>query len=503
VRTPSTLAWRILVFEGVLAAVFMVIGVTGEFVPAKDPWLQTQPAHAEAHYGQWRSTVGDWAHPAWHSFWIKRNPPKANGPVLVDRRHSRKQLLDTQIGENEYRYNRMHGLGSLGRELEQRGVGFQEIFEPLTGRTLGGASMIFINLPSGDGPDFSHAEVLSLEAFVRAGGGLVLLTDHTNAYFHGEMLSPLARVLGFEMPPVTACDKAPGQTMSPRSTTWIVPRTDGEHVVLRGVDRLGLMTAGALVPLSGSDLTVLAKTSQSGWQDHWNPYKKSKSAGLTGNMAQDPDEPDEAVPVLLAGSVGQGRVVVLSDQNAWGSIMIGMEDNFQLALNAFSWARGAGNDWVAPSPAVEMIAGEAYSCGTVSKDGFHTLFVSMARHAAIQGRRHSCRAGPGEKAATRIWLPGTQPSAADLLASSRTVWMSAPEQDLGEVLGDSALLHENLFFSLWVMTTGQQVLVIENAEWLSNAFLGKERVDPAKSDAQTQRAHQFADAVLAWTYGQP
>jgi hypothetical protein len=492
-----------LILEGILAAVIIVIGVTGEFVPAKDPWLQTPPAHAEAHYGKWRSSAGEWAHPAWHSFWLKRNPPKATGPVLVDRRHSRKQLLNSQIGKNEYRYNHMHGLGSLGGDLEQRGVAFQEVHGALTGRALGGASMIFINLPSGDGPDFSHAEVLSLEAFVRAGGGLVLLTDHTNAYFHGEMLAPLARALGFATPPVTACDKAPGQTMSPRSTTWIVPRTDGDHVVLNGVDRLGLMTAGALIPLSGSGLAVLAKTSELGWQDHWNPYQKPKSAGLTGNMAQDSDEPDEAVPVLLAGSVGQGRVVVLADQNAWGSIMIGMEDNFQLALNAFAWARGAGSEWVAPFPAVEIIAGEAYSCGTVSKNGFHTLFVSSARHSAGQGMRHSCRATPGEQAAARIWLPGTQPSAADLLLSSRSVLLPHPEQVDAEVFGDSVLLFENPFFNLWKMPTGQQILVLENAAWLSNAFLGKERVDPSKSDTQTQRAHQFADAVLTWAYGLP
>ena len=57
-------------------------------------------------------------------------------------------------------------------------------------------------------------------------------------------------------------------------------------------------------------------------------------------MSQDSDEPNEAVPILVAAEIGKGRVVVLGDQNAWGSIFIGLEDNAQLAVNAFAWVRG-------------------------------------------------------------------------------------------------------------------------------------------------------------------
>jgi hypothetical protein len=504
----SKWARRIFALQILVAVPVVLVGITGESVGGSDPWLETLPTHAEAHYGTWRKAGRDWAHPAWHSFWLDRNPPNVHGPVIVDRRHTRKQPLDMGIGPNEYRYNQMHGLGSLGRELQRNGVAFKNVTTPLTGRTLGGASMVFINLPSGDGPGFSHAEVISLGAFVRAGGGLVLLTDHTNAYFHGEMLTPLARDLGFEIPPVTACDKSPGHTMSPKTTTWIVPRTQGEHPILKGVDRLGLMTAGGLVPLPESDFQVLAQTSSAGWQDHWSPFKKPKSAGMTGNMAQDVDEPDEAVPVLIAGNVGQGRVVVLSDQNAMGAVFVGMEDNLQFGLNAFAWARGAGESWLAPSPEVEVVAGEAYACGTVSGGGFHTFFVSTARHASAhntpaRGSRHSCRATPGLRAQTRIWLPGTKPRPEDLKTSLRTILLESPDAGLLPLLGKEKAFKETSLGRLWHLEGGQRVLLSKNPEWLNNRFLGKERSDPAKGDSRTQQAHEWANALLDWAYGEP
>lgn len=491
----------------------VIVGVTGEWESDLEPWLQTPPTHTQAHYGAWRKSGGDWAHPAWHAFWLKQNPPNPVGPVIVDRRHSRKQPLNAVIGPNEFRYNHMHGLGFLGAELQRNGVVFDRANGPLTAKRLGGASMVFINLPSGDGPGFSHAEVLSLNAFVRAGGGLVLLTDHTNAYFHGEMLTPLAHALGFELPPVTACDKSPGFTMSPKSTTWIVPRVQGDHPILKGVQRLGLMTAGALFPAPESELVVLATTSPKGWQDIWNPYKKPKSAGLTGNMAQDVDEPDESVPVLIAGQVGQGRVVVLSDQNAWGSIMVGMEDNFQLALNAFSWAKGHTEAWTIHPPAVEFVAGEAYACGTVSGGGFHSFFISAARQAAARKNsagtpaspwpRHACRATPGPTAESRIWLPRTKPTPTDLQSSSRTVLLAPPDTALKSFLSRQERLQSTRFLDLWRLHSGEQVLLLKHPEWVSNRFLGKGRTVPARAEPPTQAAHKLANTVLAWAYGAP
>ena len=540
----------------VTSATLLIVVCTGEVAPQKKAWLSPQPAYAEKHYGQWRTQYSDWAHPGWHRFWLSRRAPQQGGVVVEDLRHSRKQGLSARLRSDAYQYKRMHGMGLLADLLEGAGVETRTQKSPLTGYSLGGAGAVFLNLPSGDGPPFTHAEVVSLISFVRSGGGLVVLTDHTNVYYHAEMLSPLAERLGFSIPPVTACDKAFGHTMSPKTTTWIVPRTRGQHPILKNVARLGLMTAGSVRPVEDSSLSVLASTSNQGWEDYWHPYRKPESAGFTGNMAQDSDESDAEVPVLLAGEIGKGRVVVLSDQNAWGTIFLGVEDNAQLAMNAMAWASGR-EELPTVSPAnLEFVSGETYACGTVSRTGFHTFYVSAARVgeqiARPQGTRHACRAKPGSGDSARVWLPGSMPSLEDLEQAERSVVIVDPSQkddvaafealgwtvqegvavegqpqwhfelpkpehpvmqaaavsvQLRPVLldvGESLLtIGEQTVLSLWRTPGGREVLVVLDAALFQNGLQGKERANPMRGDAQTQTAQQVAYRVLAWAYGMP
>ena len=490
-----------------LPVIALLIGAVALMEQADEaaPWLQSPPAHAEETYGEWRSTAGGWAVPEWHLAMLALNPPDSEGPILVDRRHSRKQTFDTRLSLTEVRYKRMHGLGELSDILAGLNLPISETTRTLTGKRLGGASALFLNLPSGDGPGFTHAEVVAIESFVRAGGGLVVLTDHSNAYFHAEMLEPLLSRLGVQTPPATACDQEPGFTLSPKTTTWIAPRTHGNHPVVEKVSRIGLMTGGAVVPRdSDGPWSVLATTSGSGWMDHWHPYRRPKSSGFTGNMAQDADEPMGPVPVLAAAEIGAGRVVVLGDQNAWGSVLLGFEDNAQLAANAFLWAAGRPSQSIS-SPAVEIISGDAYACGTVSPPGFHTFFVAAARKGGEHGARHSCRSQPGPSSATRIWLPQRPPELSDLSLSDRHVVVADSESsgELRAVLGLGAGDPEDPWRTLYTAPGGQEVWWIEDAQLLQNRRLGRERV-PLVDEQGTLRAEvRAAFEVLDWAYGSP
>jgi len=538
----------------VTSLVLLVAVFTGEVAIQGKPWLSPQPAYAEKQYGEWRKHHSDWAHPGWHRFWLNRNPPQRTGVILEDLRHSRKQNLADRLEVDAYHYKRMHGMALLADLMKHTELDSRAQHAVMTGYELGGVGAVFLNLPSGDGPPFTHAEVVSLTSFVRRGGGLVLLTDHTNVYYHGEMLSPLAERLGFSLPPVTACDKAHGYTMSPKTTTWIVPRTRGEHPILKNVERLGLMTAGAVHPIEDSSLEILASTSDQGWEDYWHPYRKPKSAGFTGNMRQDSDELDAQVPVLLAGNVGKGRVVVLSDQNAWGTIFLGVEDNAQLAINALAWAAGFEDLPTVLPPNLEFVSGEAYACGTVSKKGFHTFFVSAARVGEQiehqQGTRHACRAEPGDGDSARVWLPGRMPTLADLEQAQRNVvivdpassgdfaalealglevqegvevqgipqWQQVFPEPMHPVMGSPSVdltlrpvlmdvgepvmkISQETVLSLWKTPGGREVLWVLDAAVLQNGLQGKERDNPMRGEAQTQTAQQVAYRVLGWAYG--
>ena len=488
-----------------VSALLLMMAVLSESARDQEPWLKLSPTHAEHHYGEWRSQSGGWALPGWQRFVIERDPPSSVGPVLVDQRHARKQGLFSDLSLTEVRYNRMHGLGGMRRLLQEQGHEFSLEDAELTASRLGGASLLFINLPSGDGPGFSHAEVVAIESFVHAGGGLVLLTDHSNAYFHAEMLAPLMQRFGLELPPVTACDKKFGHTMSPKTTTWLVSHVSQEHPVVRGVSRIAVMTAGAVVPKNEPiDWSVLASTSSSGWQDHWHPYRKAKSAGFTGNMSQDSDEPNEAVPILVAAEIGKGRVVVLGDQNAWGSIFIGLEDNAQLAVNAFAWAAGKTPGSI-EAPAVEIVSGDEYACGTVSPKGYHSLFVAAARKGIEHGLRHSCRADPGSEAAARIWLPQRPPTPNELALGQRHVVLVNGENaaELSERLELRPQATHALEGPGHTAPGGQEVWLIDEPAWLQNQTLGRERESMRDANGQLKSEMARVFRVLDWAYGSP
>jgi hypothetical protein len=251
--------------------------------------------------------------------------------------------------------------------------------------------------------------VYALTEFVKRGGGLVLIADHTNCYFHGEMLAPLTKALGVTLPPVTATDDT--LRLTPGSVSWIRVESFAEHPVTAGVRALGLTTATAV-----EGLTPLAFTSTAGWWDTWEPYRRDDSSGLTGDLKhQDTERPGPA-PVIAVGEVGKGRVVVLGDQNAWGATLIGYEDNARLFTNAMAWA--LRRDLPLPSRGVTTIG---LACASVEKPGYRTFQVQLQRWAAQTGTPEGCVVGTPARSAAHVLLPQDARDDLDALLDAPTV----------------------------------------------------------------------------------
>jgi len=371
-----------------IVAALVVLGGGGlitqlEEGPSYEPWIEPLPEYAvEEGYWDFRATEGGYAVPWWPDLWMGWDGPRGDGPLLIDRRHATKQLETETLGLEDYRYDDMHGLYRAFEPARQAGVRLKPVWEPWTPGTLGGASAVFINLVSGDNPGFLHSEVLALESFVRHGGGLVIIVDHTNCYFHAEMLQELSDALGFDILPRTAADKSDGNRLSPRSVAWIRVRDSGvEHPVTRDVRVAGWMNGGIVVPQADSELVGLMQNSaEGGWADVFMPFKKDDSAGFTGNLKFDEDEVPGPHQVVLAGRHGQGRVVVLADQNAFGATVIGYEDNAQLFANALGWAVGQDVGFEARGPSsVTTIGGDRSLCTAAADYAFRTFQVQSQR----------------------------------------------------------------------------------------------------------------------------
>ena len=166
-------------------------------------------------------------------------------------------------------------------------------------------------------PEYSAAEVDAIEAFVRGGGGLVILAE-TEQPKYGNSLAAIAARFGVEIGNATVQD--PAHRFRDVST-WVMldavaPRPAGREVasdLFAGVARACFYRSGVL-SVAGDDAasTVFARTHAS---------------------AAPP-----AAPVLVGAKAGRGRVVVAADSDFVGDDSIGDLDHRALWLNLVTWA---------------------------------------------------------------------------------------------------------------------------------------------------------------------
>ncbi len=452
-----TMRARLALGAGLAVAALAAWWANTEPGPDAPRWLEDLPDYAaDEGYDRYRWWERGRAVRRW-------TPPVAasGGPLLVDTWHSRKQPADAVLAPGEYNYDRMHGLGRafwpVRTSLPVQDVGMEFTLDAPA--VLDGASALFINLPSGDRPGFRWSEVRAIDAFVRSGGGLFLVTDHSDCYAHADMLAQLALVLGIELPAVTAVD--PENGLGPGSKTWFRATRILPHPVTGGVGTLGFTTAGSVRGLS-----PLVTTSATAWADRFEPTRKADSAGFTGNLELDGDESPGAVPLVAAGEVGQGRVVVVADQNALGATMIGYGDNQRLFTNAISWVTGRD---ITPLEAEVVTLGTG--CADKGHSGFRTLQVEVARRA-----RDACegpQAGPAW-----IALPGVE----------------VPAHGRGIIVSDGVTEPRVEPDRYWLP-----------ARLARNAAMGDERDDPRRmvdgTEAPNARAHRAVATALDWLLG--
>ncbi|MES2641544.1 MAG: DUF4350 domain-containing protein [Myxococcota bacterium] len=556
--TRRTLLAPLALSVGLAAAALLWLWPRLEWAEVDAPWTDPLPENAiddgYASFYRWR---GGPAWRAWEEGWLERTPPRADGPLLVDEAHTSKQPWDADITMDAFGYSKMHGFARAFAPLHAAGVDVESVGWRWSGRRLAGASAVFMNLVSGDNAALRTSEVVALEAFVRRGGGLVLITDHSNCYFHQELLAPLTRALGITLPPLTAAD--PTNRLTPRSVSWIRVFADSlqprsEHPVMAGVETLGFMTAGVV-----EGLPALATTSAESWRDRWEPYRKADSSGFTGNLEHDPDEVIGPMAVVAAGTHGAGRVVVLADQNAFGAGLIGYEDNARLFTNAMAWAMGR----TIPAPVrgpdtvTTLMGSDKSDCTSVSDGGFRTFQVQAQRWAARTGKGEGCTAGSVGASGGVVLLP--QGDRADLdavLTAPRVLvvldpaapitdgvlarlglargaadprpaearWVierPAPDGPMFEV-GDDAVEARPMAVTgemdVWMadalgrpvvasVTRGAtRVILLLDADLVRNGALGKERDDPRKDlpsggSSRALAAHRLAHRLLAELYG--
>ena len=272
---------------------------------------------------------------------------RANGPVvLYDEAHR-----NTHTTKSGYR--------PLADLIRNDGYTVRIAREPLTTSALEGVSVLVLALSQGandanDDPAYSEAEAGVIEAWVRAGGSLLLITDH---WPYGSSVAPLARRFDVAMGTGMVQDTA-NHDPARGDSHLVFSEENGllrDHPIVRGrseaerVRRVLTFTGQSLQGPAGSAQAVpFLALSDVATERPPGPPKVDRSGGdLRVSL-------EYGAPVSAAGraqglalEVGAGRMVVLGEAGMLraardrNGAQIGMNvpgyDNRQLALNIVHW----------------------------------------------------------------------------------------------------------------------------------------------------------------------
>lgn len=255
--------------------------------------------------------------------------------------------------------------------------------------SLRNTDLVVLNLVSADRPSFRISEIQFLRDFVHRGGGLLIITDHTNCYFHNHVLEPLCEQLDLTLSSETACEKPP-QTLS-NGSGWIVLDSFRDHPILKGIEHLGFQTGGTVDQRFG-----IAWTSPASWGDAGRVpmYGEGADMGFPGDFNQEPFERTGPLAVVAAKAFGRGRIVVLGDQNAVGGLFLNYADNRKFWLQSALWATGYDQDVedrISKGLAVESersliwcvepFAKKNFYWGSTDRDRYYHAFAMLNKHA--------------------------------------------------------------------------------------------------------------------------
>jgi hypothetical protein len=126
-------------------------------------------------------------------FWQTVGTPK-QGKLVISTHHSQWSRCDRPYDREWYGAESGYNYGML-RRLFEKFMPVEEAKEPLSAKVLEGAGVLVIYDPS---TPFSKDELGVVREFVRAGGGLLLIGDHTNVFGSASHLNEVCEPFGFQ-----------------------------------------------------------------------------------------------------------------------------------------------------------------------------------------------------------------------------------------------------------------------------------------------------------------
>jgi hypothetical protein len=247
---------------------------------------------------------------------------RKGGRVLIDELHSRSwssalAALDTQHYGRDSVYNYTLLVRFLAQHYDVRVNDEAEYDDELL------ASVDVLMLKTATSA-FAPAEIDAIERFVRRGGGLFVVGDHTDLLGMSTNLNPVADRFGMRFEP-DACNRLEdGQAHDWSPLPWDV------HPITAGHPRIEFMTSCTLELELGAEPLLVVRNAFSDPLDYSSP-------SFFGDVAPDMDDALGLHVVAAVREVERGRVALFGDSTVFSSFGLTLGGRSEFLLRTVEW----------------------------------------------------------------------------------------------------------------------------------------------------------------------
>lgn len=246
--------------------------------------------------------------------------PRNEGIVLFDEAHGDWESTRIAMDTETYGLTTTYNYASLFDWLSYYyPVG--QLTQPVNARSLDGCSVLVLKTPSSP---YSQEEIEAIDAFVRSGGGLFVIGDHTNVFGTTTVLNPVLARFGL------ALNYDSTYRLGSGSFTTYAPARPCFDPIMQHVTQFDFLTSCSIcAPLSAyrtiADNRILSNQADYATRDFF-PKDRYSLTSEFGRFIQ-------AAAVLHGG----GRVVLFTDSTCFSNFSVFMDGYPSFLLGTFAF----------------------------------------------------------------------------------------------------------------------------------------------------------------------
>ena len=246
---------------------------------------------------------------------------KKGGRVLLDERHSgwekSTRKMDTEWYGNESGYNFYWMAEFINHHFP-----LQRNFDEITPEILSGFDILI--LKNATSP-FSASEVDAIRTFVGKGGGLYILSEHTNVFGNSTYLNPIAKEFGFSFRYDVLFD------IERKFEQLYHPPRLNPHPVVQHLPYFCFKVSCSIQPISSRCEPVILSTGIKSQDIHY------PSGNFYPPVRDESQMPFGAFMQMVGIKAGRGRVLGFTDSTTYSNFEAFIAGKPELLLSALDW----------------------------------------------------------------------------------------------------------------------------------------------------------------------